>query len=193
MMYGVQWAQRKACGITSSGVTNQAACSAQVFIFYSGHGGQVQPDQAPIDETDNKDELIAGYDTTDAPLANYIRDDEFKQQLDSLGTAHVAIIFDSCNSGGLDVSNADRAVLAASQENQLSFETSELEHGVLTYYVLEALQTPASDTNADGWVSMQEIYNYAGSRADSYVFNKTGTHQNPALNLTKDFKVARVP
>lgn len=164
--------------------------STEVLIYFSGHGGPIN-DQPPLDEADNQDELLGVYNTNDTPqFLNYVRDDDFKNQLAALETQNLAVILDACNSAGMEITNTHRAVLAASREDQNSWESSELEHGVFTYYMLEAMRTPSSDTNGDSWLSVQEIYNYARGPVNNYVTSKEGVNQNLVLNLTQDVKVA---
>lgn len=161
--------------------------NTEIVIYFSGHGGQVTPSI----EADNFDEFLGAYDTNDTPqFVNYLLDDELDTQLAALESEHLAIIVDACFSGGLDISNSYYAFLAASQENQSSWESSELEHGVATYYILEALLAAGSDTNGDGWVSVQEIYNYANVPVSTYVSNNLGATQTLYLHVTRDVKVA---
>jgi uncharacterized caspase-like protein len=70
-----------------------------VVFSFSGHGGQV-PDVAPYDEADGYDEFIAAYDTT-LTGDNIILDDELNEWLSRLESEHVAVVIDSCNSGGM--------------------------------------------------------------------------------------------
>lgn len=160
----------------------------EVLFYFSGHGGPIT-DQPPLDEADGKDESLGVYDTQYNPeVVNLVLDDEFKTQLTNLETEHLAVIFDACNSGGMEVINTNRAVLAASQEDEASYESSELEHGVFTYFMLQAMLDPTSDTNGDGWLSVQEIYDYV----HDLVYDQTVHEQSPALDLTTDFKVVRM-
>jgi hypothetical protein len=164
----------------------------EVLLYFSGHGGPIS-DAPPPDEQDNNDELLGVFDTNDVPqFGNYISDDELKAQLANLETEHLAVIFDACNSGGMEIDNPHRAVLAASQENQNSWESSELEHGVFTYYLIQAMLNPASDTNGDGWLSVQEAYHYSLNPVAAYVSANTPEEQTLALTLTRDVRLARV-
>jgi hypothetical protein len=177
--YAIQW------------IDEREDADTQVLIYFSGHGGSI-PDSPPMDEADGKDELLGVYDTYDTPqFVNHVLDDNFKMQLANLETEHLGIIFDACNSGGMEVINPHRVVLAASQEDQSSWESSELEHGVFTYYMLQAMRDPASDTNSDGWLSIQEIYNYARGPVADYVWNKVSEEQDLALDMTTDFNVVQ--
>lgn len=165
----------------------------EIVIYFSGHGGQVN-DMSPLDEPgDHADEFLSAYDMNDTPqFVNYLLDDDLDTQLAALESEHLAVIVDACFSGGLDISNPHYAFLAASLEDQSSWESSELEHGVATYYITEALLSGGGDTNGDGWLSVQELYNYANGRVSNYVNNYIGATQNLYVDITSDVNVARV-
>lgn len=167
---------------------------AEILVYFSGHGAQ-EPDAAPIDEADGKDEVLGPYDinATQAGFANAFPDDALKQALAGFGTRHLALILDSCNSGGIEVSNPHRAVLAASLENQLSIEADAIEHGVFTYFFLKALLDPAADTNHDGWISVHEAYEYARQKVEQYVSTNFGEHQTIQQDITADFNLVKTP
>ncbi len=167
--------------------------NTHVLIYFSGHGGPTGVDSIPVDESDGMDEMIGVYDSSFTPiLTNPVIDDSFNGQLTELETEHLAVILDACNSGGMEVTHPHRAVLAASREDQNSWESSELEHGVFTYYMLEAIHNPAaSDTNGDGWVSVQEIYNYANNPVYNYIWNSENVAQNLYYDATTEVNVAQ--
>ena len=51
-------------------------------------------------------------------------------------------------------------VITACKPNESAYESTRLENGALTYYLMEALKG-RGDTNSDGWVTTQEVYQYA--------------------------------
>ncbi len=73
----------------------------QVFIYYSGHGTQVDDDNG--DETkDHLDEAIVTYDPKGKYKANeFIRDDQIGEWIQEIrnSNAHVVVLMDSCYSG----------------------------------------------------------------------------------------------
>jgi uncharacterized caspase-like protein len=83
-----------------------------------------------------------------------------------------------------DISGSGCVVLMASTANQGSWEFSELEHGVFTYFLLQALSSTSADTNHNGWVSAQEAFIYLKNLVDSYVYEHTldHSHQNPQIS-----------
>ena len=66
--------------------------SDYVLFYFSGHGGNI-PDQPPLDEKDDCDEIIKLHDGN-------ITDDYFTEWVRNVTSKHLAIIFDSCHSGG---------------------------------------------------------------------------------------------
>lgn len=81
-----------------------------------------------------------------------------------------------------DIQGPGRVVLAASREDQSSWEFGALKDGVFTYYMLEAMATSSADANSNGWVSAEEAFDYADGRVDSYVWANTSTHQYPQMS-----------
>ncbi len=57
-----------------------------------------------------------------------------------------------------DIAAAGTIVLAAAGESETSWESGSIEHGVFTYYLLDAAQK--GDANQDGYVSLLEAYEY---------------------------------
>jgi hypothetical protein len=111
---------------------------------------------------------------------------EFDSMLDELESENVAVIIDSCFSGGMfqgvslppgltprysssdaggkgdfvkSIEGDGRVVLAACNTSELAFESSDLENGVFTYFLLESFTNVSADTNLNGWVSVEEAFN----------------------------------
>ncbi len=57
-------------------------------------------------------------------------------------------------------------VLSAAGRDELSYETSSLGHGVMTYYFLQGLQNSRADLNGDGHVTVLEAFAYAKAGVD---------------------------
>jgi hypothetical protein len=53
-------------------------------------------------------------------------------------------------------------VITACRPNESAYESSRLENGALTYYLLQAMEGKG-DINSDGWVTAQEAYQYAAN------------------------------
>jgi hypothetical protein len=91
----------------------------------------------------------------------------------------------SSREGGaiFQVGQPGRLVLTASTGEQGSWEFGgSMQNGAFSYYLVEALQTAGADTSSNGWVSGEEAYTYLAGRVDSYVYPRTGEHQNPQVD-----------
>jgi uncharacterized caspase-like protein len=65
-------------------------------------------------------------------------------------------------------------ILTASDANEVSMEKDELQHGVFTYYLLEAL-TGKGDLDGNGIITFDEVYRYVSTK----VPQATGQEQHP--------------
>ncbi|MBR8835304.1 MAG: caspase family protein [Stigonema ocellatum SAG 48.90 = DSM 106950] len=90
------------------------------------------------------------------------------------------IILDCCFSGaiaqgmtvkGEDIVNVQeqlggkgRAILTSSSSTQYSFEQEGSELSVYTRYLVEGIETGAADKDGDGWISVDELHEYASSK-----------------------------
>jgi len=169
-----------------------------VWIHFSGHGYQGVDDDG--DEEDGVDEFFVLHDTRAGAVEDTaLRDDEFGRFLDRLASQHVLVTFDSCYSGGLsrslpggrrpiigpadlfgDLSLEGRLILSASGESQAAYESTVLEHGVFTYYLLDGL-SGAADRNGDGRVTAWELYEHVAEAVPLRVAAERGAVQEPQL------------
>lgn len=73
-------------------------------------------------------------------------------------------------------------VLAACKADQKAWEMPTSEEGsVLTHYLLEALDDPASDANEDGNLSLQEAFKFVQEKVQTYVTDTYKTEQTPVI------------
>jgi len=159
-----------------------------ILIYFSIHGGQTDEDgvtnSIDLDEPDNREEFIQpvefvlrhpGYPLTpfecDHTLA--ILDDELGDVINQLDSENIAVIFESCYSGGmidgdLDLAKPGRIVLTSSSKDELSWFGKIKMHSYFTHYLIEGLKGEADKKenggNGDGNVSVQEVFNYAKPR-----------------------------
>lgn len=169
-----------------------------LLLYNSGHGAQTsESDLSPPDELDHLDELIAPYDAnqTDEGFTNVWLDDDLSAELDSLQSQNVGVILDTCFSGGMELGRPEHALLAASTESQSSWESSRLEHGVMTSSILEAMQKPANDLDYDGWISLSELHAAVRSKVASYVKQNLNKSQTPVARIDPehDFLLVKLP
>lgn len=65
-----------------------------------------------------------------------------------------------------DLNPRDAVVMSAAGEQEFSYESSTLGHGVFTYFFLES--GTRGDENHDGWITISESYNYTKRELDRY-------------------------
>ncbi len=122
-----------------------------IIIYFSGHGGQVNDTNG--DEVDGKDEFIALYDTL-------LIDDALKARFNQILSGQFMIFMDSCNSGGFleEIAGTNRLVISSCDEDEFSYENSQLGHGVFSYFLQLSLRDISNDLNNNGIVSFYEAY-----------------------------------
>jgi uncharacterized caspase-like protein len=163
-----------------------------VLFYFAGHG-TYDTDIAPLDEDDGMDEYICPWDSSTGYTTN-IRDDELQAWLDNLPCRKV-VILDTCFSGGFireevmtartlpgkprtdltdtfarDLDKAGYVVLTACRDDELSYESSALGHGVFTYFLLHGMEPPdlPADADQDTWVTAEELYYHATPGTTTY-------------------------
>ena len=172
-----------------------------VIIYFAGHGAPEagRPDNLYLItyDTDPNDLASTAFPMWDmeTALKRYIVADR------------VVILADACHSGGvgqdtglrsfgnanlinsylanLDKTKPGRAIMTASETNQLSREGDQWKgHGVFTYYLLEALKGKA-DTDGDGIVTIAEAFKYVYD----HVRSATESQQHPTIRGKYDAKL----
>jgi len=145
--------------------------SNDIFVFsYQGHGSEV-PDEAPFDEEDGTDEIIVPYDITkeEGKPVNYITDDELNYYFSQIHAKGMALIFESCLSGGLvggefDVDQENRVVIVSTLEDTIG-RVSFLFGFPMTFGLAIACDQDfmfhATDVSGDGFISIEEAFNWA--------------------------------
>jgi uncharacterized caspase-like protein len=169
-------------------LANKAKPNDLFLLFFAGHGSYT-PDQAPIDEADGFDEYLFTHDQ------DKILDDELATMLEKIQSEKIVVIIDACFSGGYfkitdmqartvpgpppesltDALNGDLAkqgyiILSASDEDETCMESSTLQNGVFTFYLLEGMAGKPfpADFNNNRKVSAEEVYTYAAPRATNF-------------------------
>jgi hypothetical protein len=162
--------------------------NSTVVFFFSGHGFQVSDtDPWPWPwsdgdvEWDGFDEGIVSYDLF--PLF----DGDLKAMFSAFETEKFALIFGSCNSGGMfdswldkhdrptshakrgatpvDLQAPGRVICSASKADQAAWDCLELGNTLFGYYFVdEGILQGLADLNGDGVVSMEEALAYAQPR-----------------------------
>ena len=138
-----------------------------VVTYLNGHG------DIRIDK-DKKDahlwfflpsDVTGGHDATTVPT-NAILSTEFSQWIDAVPSRDTLCVFDHCYSGGMHTAalTKPKYVTLAScgaYETTREFKDIAEKHGLFMYYLGEAFNTKAADTNPDKWISAEEALNYA--------------------------------
>lgn len=151
-----------------------------VVFFFSGHGSRGGGHEYLVayDDVIRDDELDTWLDTLDSTHVVVIADSCYSGGL--IGALLLEDVRCKClppppgmegNTLGGDgflknVSQPGRLVLTASAVDEPSVEIgSPFNHGLFSYYLLEALGTSSADTNdSNGWVSGEESYDYLYTR-----------------------------
>ena len=177
-----------------------------LVVFFSGHGSQ-WADLPPIDEEDDWDEALCfiDIDMTDDWLSSLLNNVPVGQLLvlvdacysggqirgkseeglspQSVGVGLAEDLARTNNVGGRDLEDMSRSFVAitASADDESSIESSSLQHGVFTYYLLEAMTGPAdAHGNNDGLISAEECYSYLRPNVVSFTASVDALH-NPKI------------
>jgi uncharacterized caspase-like protein len=144
-----------------------------LLLYFSGHGIRDDRGQLFLAVKDTEHNLLRG---TAIP-ATFIT-----EEMDSSRSRRQILILDCCHSGafsrgmkgspGTSVGTAavfegtgsGRVVLTATDSTQYAWEGERVignaENSVFTHYLIQGLQTGEADSNADGRITLDELYNY---------------------------------
>lgn len=156
------------------------------LVYYTGHGGNLNNvsllnrdiDLLPVDEEDGYDEFLTTYWTALNPFA-IMTDDLFNFLLDRLDSKGIAVIIDSCYSGGMiDSDKRITKFLGGKKQDGRVTMTCCKEHetgfGVyFAQFIIKGLQGYADEIseggNNDGFVSAEEVFTYADLRYREWI------------------------
>ncbi|MBD3285022.1 hypothetical protein GF359_01480, partial [candidate division WOR-3 bacterium] len=85
----------------------------------------------------------------------------------------------------------NRSLVSASQSDQSAYEVEELRHSIFAYHLAEALRGEA-DSDDDGWVETEEIYDYLEQKVEASAWKYQQTNQNPTQWGQGEFRVTKV-
>jgi hypothetical protein len=171
-----------------------------VIIYFAGHGAVELKSNIP--DGDGLEKYLLPFDAEPNSLHySAMPMDEIKKLFRRIQAKRVIFIIDSCYSGsgggrsiltsnkhnkkrgGLSDKYLDRLtegngriILTASRANELSIEKRDLEHGVFTYYLLEALHGKG-DTDGNRIVTVSEAYQYVSKM----IPDATNQNQHPVM------------
>jgi hypothetical protein len=163
-----------------------------VLLFFSGHG--IKDDNSKlyfgtrITRKNLKGELIR----STAVSANFVQ-----EIMNNSRARRQTLILDCCFSGAFDpalqakddgsvdlqtqLGSEGRVVLTSSSSTQYSFEQQGSDLSIYTRYIVEGIETGASDRNEDGLVSVLELHEYAASKVQ-----ETAPNMTPKMITLKD-------
>lgn len=154
-----------------------------VVVYFSGHG-VADNNGVPYLLLHDSDQNIVedtGYAVS-----------KLKNQLNQLPTKNILVALDACYTGdgvkqegmkGLvrvekDTTQTSAVILNASRETQASWEYPDKSHGIFTYFMLKGMRGVA-DKNGDGYVDVQELFNYLEQEVPPIARQKHGAQQEP--------------
>ena len=171
-----------------------------VFVFYiAGHG-------ITYDEDGDYYYLPSNFRFTSSEAIQQqgISKNDLTRYLSLIKAGKTLMLMDTCNAGsflgnntrGLSEQTAiDRltrstghATIVASSDDQVAMEGYE-GHGIFTYILVEGLSGKA-DTDADGFITLQELSAYTEEEVPRRSYEKWGYEQTPMRNLRRqDFPI----
>lgn len=146
-----------------------------VLLFFSGHGIKDESGKLyfAARNTRKTDKGVPVRATT-VP-ANFVH-----EVMSNSRSKREVVILDCCFSGAfaegmaakddgfVDVKNQlggeGRAVLTSSTSTQFAFEQQGVDTSTYTRYIVEGLETGAADRDEDGWISVDELHEYAAKK-----------------------------
>ena len=191
-------------------ISDVATPNDLLVIFYSGHGSQ-WADISPGDEIDGFDEALCfiDRDMTDDSLATLLNNTSVGQLLvlvdacysggqirgkseagsspQSVGEGLVEDLVRTSSSSGKDLDDISRSLVAitAAADFESSIESASLQHGVFSYYLLEAMTGLADDYgNYDGLISAEECFKYLKPNVISYSASVGALHHPQMFDNT---------
>jgi hypothetical protein len=137
-------------------LADSADANDTVLFFFSGHG------------SDYGSGYFCPYDSLTYSWDNDISSSELASAFQPVQAEKIVIILDCCHAGAFQyyMSAYGRVVMMACRSYETSEEYWTLEHGVFTYYILEALNAfDDADINNDYELSAEEVAEYANPLA----------------------------
>ncbi|MEH2397898.1 ABC transporter substrate-binding protein [Nostoc sp.] len=143
-----------------------------VLLFFSGHGIKDENGKlyfaACNTKKSEKGELVKATTVPANSVHSVMSNSRCKREvviLDCCFSGAFAEGMSAKDDGFVDIRNQlggeGRAVLTSSTSTQYSFEQQGADTSTYTRYIVEGLKTGAADKNEDGWISVDELHEYA--------------------------------
>ncbi|MEH1977484.1 MAG: SUMF1/EgtB/PvdO family nonheme iron enzyme [Nostoc sp.] len=147
-----------------------------LLFYFSGHGIKDEKGYLYLSTRETKKQngkLVTPSAVPASVLHENINDSRSLQQV---------IILDCCFSGAItqgmtvksdgtvnvqeQLGGKGRAILTSSTSTQYSFEQAASELSIYTRYLVEGIETGAADKDTDGWISIDELHEYASTKVE---------------------------
>lgn len=168
-------------------LSEKASPEDTVLFYYAGHGA---PDGNSFYWVTYDADMNSLYPSalSNSEIFDMLRRIQAGRMIGFLDACHSAATVNKLNgTRGISIDlyydkslGQDQVIISASDGTQLSVELEEFRHGIFTYYLLEGLQGKA-DSNADGLVDSDEIWNYVKDQVPEKSREKAGNMQTPVF------------
>ncbi len=169
--------------------SNQAARDDLLLFYFSGHGDIVNGDAFLLPTDAQRLDLLSDTAISLQRIKSIMQQSKARTKV---------IILDACHAGatlgGRATSTVNKAfmrsvfeqaegiaIFAASAQEELSWEDANKEHGIFTYYLLEALSGDA-ETAHKGFITLNEAANYVTEKVKSWA-GSNKLYQRPTLKF----------
>jgi hypothetical protein len=181
-------------------LARRAGRDDMVLIYFAGHGAP-ELDAGGTEGDGLSKYLIPRDGDPESLYTTALPMDEIQKIFARVQAERIVMLLDTCysgNAGGRTFARASvrasglndqflerltrsrgRVIITASGPNEVALEISALGHGLFTYHVLEALRGKA-DRNADGIVTVSELYEYVEEHVDADA-RRAGGRQRPLM------------
>lgn len=134
-----------------------------VLVYYSGHGRRDEYDNLYLCARDTRTNLL---------MSTAISDHEINGMMRSSSATTFIVILDCCYSGSFkgaglptNLRGAGRFLITSSRHGQLSIDSDDPSGAsAFTRHLVDGLKSGTLDLNGDGYVSLNEIYDYVLTR-----------------------------
>jgi len=171
-----------------------------VLIFFAGHGAP-EVDTRGLERDGLAKYLIPSDADPDDLYSTALPMDELQTIFARIESERVVAFLDACYSGAAGgrtfaakrtragtvddlflerlTRSKGRAIATASRPTEVSIELPELGHGIFTHYLVQGLKG-AADSNRDGIVTLQELYEYLEQQVTTKS-RAVGGNQHPVM------------
>lgn len=176
--------ERRIRSALATELPRRASADHTVCIFFAGHGAPVINPRTK--SRDGLEKYLLPHDAVGDDLrSSAIPMEDINRFFDWIDTSQLIFFIDSCYSGvagGRTFGSSDfnmrasvtdefldelagegRLVVTACATNEVALEKPDIGHGLFTYHLIEGLKGEA-DTDGDGFVTIDELYDYVYAR-----------------------------